>query len=415
MPTPRSAVALAATAAVVLTGGVVVAAAPASAQIRTATAFGGSAYGSSGHLGSTFKSGRSALVPLCTSSSGVTHTDTTQQSTTPQVGSLGNVHTSTSSHKTAHTIASVSKARTSASSLLAAQITGTAFAVTAKAARSSSGYALTGVTTLKAVKIFGMSAPTHPAANQKMSVPGVGTVVLNKQTRTKRDGLEQITVVALKLTVSANNTVGLPAGVLVISSARASLHAPTHYLASGNAFGTTVVTGDQVRSGKTAPTYLPCGGTGGATHRNMTGAVSVTGFHSATTHTSGRSTNTANGTKAKLTSRVNNVNLLGGVVRASTLVSVATATRTNGHLTRSSAGTSIGKLTVNGKTMSGNRPANTKIAIAGIGTLWIHRVTNTAKGLHVEALQLVLSSAQSGLAKGTVITVGGTTAGIAKK
>jgi hypothetical protein len=406
---------IAASTAVLLAGGALAAANPASAHIRTAVAFGGAAYGSSGHLGTLFNTGRSARVPLCTTRPGVTHTDHTQESTVSKVGTLGAVHTKTSSNSSKNSIASISTARTAGTSLFAGQVTGTAFAVNAKASRSSSGYGLAGTTTLTDVKIFGRSAPTHPSVNQTLALPGIGSVVLNKQTRSHRFGMAQISVVAVQLTVAGNNTMGLPAGKVVISSARASLHEPTHYRASGVAFGTTVVAGDQVRSGKTAPVYLPCGGTGGATGHNQTGAVTASGLQASATHTTGRSVETASGTKARLTSRISGVNLLGGVVRARSLVSVASAARTNGHLTRSSAGTSIGSLTINGTSRSASAPANTKVSIPGVGTLWIHRVIRTAKGLQVYALQLVLNTDRSGLTKGTVISVAGSTVGIAKK
>ena len=74
-------------------------------------------------------------------------------------------------------------------------------------------------------------------------------------------------------------------------------------------------------------------------------------------------------TAAILTSKITNANLLGGVIKAHAIVAQAKAVRTGGTLTRSSSGTSIGDLTINGQKQSGNQPANTKFAIPGIGKL----------------------------------------------
>jgi hypothetical protein len=416
-PAPKRPAALVASAALVLAataGGVLIASSPASAHIRIATAFGGIAYGSNGNIGTMARSGRSALVPLCTSTPGLTRADHTQRSSAPKVGTIGSVHTSVSSNSHANTIASVSTARTLRSSLFGKAITGDAFAVAAKASRVSEGYVLSGSTTLTDVKVLGKAVPTHPSVNQKMAVPGIGRVVFNKQTRTHGFGTEQISVIAMQVTLSGDNTLGLPAGSLVVSAARASLHKPTYKLASGNAFGTTIASDDQVQSGKTAPVYLPCGGTSGATRTNASGAVTTHAVTSSITHTRARSAETADGTTATLTSSTSGVNLLRGVVRAKTLVSRASASRTNGRLTRSSTGTSIDGFMVNGEQKSANQPANTKWTIPGVGTLWVHRVITTPNGVHVYALQLVLAHDRAGLSKGSVITVGGAFAAVAK-
>ena len=70
-------------------------------------------------------------------------------------------------------------------------------------------------------------------------------------------------------------------------------------------------------------------------------------------------------------------------------------------------------LTINGRAQSANQPANSVRSIPCLGTLYLHRVVNSPTGVHVYALQLVLSRAQGGLSKGSTITVGATYAAVA--
>ena len=50
--------------------------------------------------------------------------------------------------------------------------------------------------------------------------------------------------------------------------------------------------------------------------------------------------------------------------------------------------------------------ANTRINIAGVGTLYLRRSIWNSSGVQVYALQLVLSTAQGGLPAGAVVTAG---------
>ena len=56
--------------------------------------------------------------------------------------------------------------------------------------------------------------------------------------------------------------------------------------------------------------------------------------------------------------------------------------------------------------------ANRTINIAGVGTLYLHRVVSESSGLHVYALQLVLSTAQRGLPVGAMVTAGSAQSGV---
>ena len=169
-----------------------------------------------------------------------------------------------------------------------------------------------------------------------------------------------------------------------------------------------------MKSGKTAPVFMPCGGSNGVTRHNNTGATSSKAMRGGVTQTTARSTDSAAATAAILTSKITKANLLGGVIKADAIVARAKAARSGGTLTRTSSGTSIGDLTINGQKQSGNQPANTKFAIPGVGTLWVQprrQDGERAAGLR-HATRAV--GRPGGLSKGTVITFGAAKAEVKK-
>jgi hypothetical protein len=300
--------------------------------------------------------------------------------------------------------------------LLGGLIQATAITSQATVSHNSTGYHPTGTTTFVGLKVLGIARAAHPAKNTTIQLPGIGKLVLNEQSTSTSFGDHTMAVNALHLTVNAINTTSLPAGQLIISRASSSLHSPTHNRAFGEAYGTRVQVGGLLSSGPTAArVYLPCGGSNGVTRTNgisstnsQAGAV-TTGAAASTA----KSTDIATATTATTTSGITGgINLLAGVVTADAATAKATTTRKGTTLTRSSAGTAIANLKINGTPVTIPSGANRTINIAGVGTLYLHRVVNESSGLHVYALQLVLSTAQLGLPVGAAITVGSAQSGV---
>jgi hypothetical protein len=162
--------------------------------------------------------------------------------------------------------------------------------------------------------------------------------------------------------------------------------------------------------------YIPCGGTSGGTARNRvskgdapnvmhTGAVSSTGSsHDAAGATTARTTNATAGPR-----------LFGGIIKAHSVHVVAQATRTSSQTVQRSGTASFAGLTVNGQHRSSTAPANTKISIPNLGTLWIHRVINTPAGVIVRGLDLVLSVTKNGLKRGTELIIGAAHAAVSAR
>lgn len=390
---------------------VVAAAVPAA---NASSAFGGAAYGSKAHLGSYAKSGKSAFVTLCTSRSGVVHRDSTAKARVPHLGTIGAVHTKIWSTRSHGTAAAHSAATTASTALLMRNLTAATISAKATVSRKDGKYRMSGSTTLVGLKVFGKSVPVHPKRNQRLALPGIGSLIFNHQQRSTRLGVTRISVTAVTLQLAGNNTLGLPAGSVLLSRATATMHKPVHRQMHGVAYGTSVNVGSAVVSGKTSPTYLPCGGSDGQTITNRTAGVHVKGLRIGATRTSARSADSGKRSRADFTAQVAGLHLLGNEITASALRAHVSVARGHSGLTRGSHGTEVLGLRINGKKFDGTRPANTKYAIPGLGTLWIHRVVKTKNGAKVYALELDLNTAQSGFAKGTVIRVAGASAVVRK-
>lgn len=417
VPRTRSTVAVAATAVCAATlsvAALAVAASSASATTPTYRAFGGGAYGSTAAVG-TVRSGATASVPLCTTKIGASASNKTAAVTLPGVGTIGAVTTNVRSTGSGTSIASIATTSTASTTLLGGLIHASAITTQSTVSHSAAGYATKGASTFTGLRIGGTAIATHPSIDQTVTLAGVGKVVLNHQSRDTRYGGLSLTVTAMQVTLLAGNTLHLPAGSVVVGHAQASLHLPTHHLAYGNAYGTTVQVGTAVTSGRTASVYLPCGGSNGVTQTNTTASATLSGVLAAgVVSSSGRSVDTATSTTASTHSHIANVSLLGGVIKLSGVTAQSTATRTASGITLTSAGTTVTGLSIQGHAHTVTVRPNTTISIAGIGTLYLDRVVLTSQSIRVNAVELDLTHAYGKAANGTVITVGATLAGVVK-
>ena len=376
--------------------------------------FGGSAYGSTAALGSQVRSGKTAYSPMCTTTAGSSRVNRTAAVHLAGTGTIGAVTTKVSSVKKGGTLSTVSTTRTGATSLLGGLVHVRAITTTARVSVTGGVYTHSGSSTLAGLTIAGRSITANPKVGQTITIPAVGKVVLNQQASSGSNGLHSASVTALQVVLKVANLTALPAGNVVVGHANATLHAPTHYNAYGSAYGTRVQVGSTVDSGATAAVYLPCGGSSGATRKNSIAGTSLSGVLGVGAVTSSaRSTDTSSATTANTVSHIASVNLLGGAVKVRGIVTAAHAVRHGSQLSLSSSGTRLVGLTVNGTARS-VRAGSRGLALPGLGTLYVDRVTKSRNGITVTGLQLVLSTAVGSAVKGTVITVGSATAGVRK-
>lgn len=380
--------------------------------------FGGSAYGSAARVGNEVNLGRTASQPLCTVRPGVTRTNNTAASDLDELGSIGAQVTKVESKQSGSTQSSTTTTTTAGVRLLngvadVPVVTADSVKTVAKVIFRDGRYERQASTTFVRLRVNNvLVADQTPAPNTEIEIPGLGRVILNAQSSTDSFKIHAQTVNGLRLIVDSTT---LGRGLVSVAYAQASLSSPTFARAFGNAYATQVQAGDVVRSGATANVYLPCGGSNGATRTNNVADVGPVQDLLATgaATTTARSTDSASaGTNATTTARIAGVNLLGGTVTADAVTAKASTTRKGSSVVRTSAGTTITDLEINGENVAVGSGSNQRIQIAGLGDLYVRRVITDSSGLQVYALQLVVRSASSGLPVGTTINVGAAKAGV---
>ena len=359
--------------------------------------------------------GRTANQPFCTTASNVSRSNNTGAVTLAGLGTIGAQVTKTQSVKSGTTQSSITTSKTAGVNLLSGAVVFTAIEAKATVTLNSSGYTQSGKTTFVGLKIGGITVPdVTPAPNTEVPLLGFGKVILNQQGTLNQFGLHSQGVNGLRLIISnPANPAGLPTGEIVISYALASLHSPAFRRAYGVAYATKIQVGDVIQSGASAAVNLPCGGSSGVTRTNNLAGVNLPGILTVGAGTTtAKSTDSAASTNARTTATIGAVNLLSGVVTADAIKAVSSTTKQGSTYTRSSAGTSIVDLRINGNPVTINLGPNTTIPIAGVGNLYVRRSTWSSTGLDVIALQLVLGSPQGSLPAGAVLTVGYAQSGV---
>jgi hypothetical protein len=181
----------------------------------------------------------------------------------------------------------------------------------------------------------------------------------------------------------------------------------------GSAYGTQVNVDSIVQSGRSALSVLGCVSQPGVQKTNT--AVSVNAppaLTAGTLDTSAASQTTATGVASVSSSNVASVSLLGGLVSASAVTSVSTASRDNstGALSVSSAGTQFARLSVAGIPISGTPAPNTKINLPGVGYVMLNQQTSSigaiSANMTVIGIHVVVTITTPLAAAGTQIEVG---------
>ena len=387
---------------------------PASAEAATTVrAYGGTAYGSTAKFGTSVNSGRTANTPLCTTKAPVANTNDTAEVNLEGLGTIGATTTKVESKRSGSTQSSTATTTVAGVELLGSQVTADAITVVAKSIFRNGAYERQGSTTFVGLRVAGVLVPDQtPAANTELNIPLVGRVILNQQSTSDAFRNHVQTVTGLRVIVTADVPL-IGAGQAQIGYAEATLHSPTLARAYGNAYATKVQAGDLLSSGPTAIVYLPCGGTAGATRTSNIAGIElppVLGIGAA--QTAGKSVENGTSTNATTTARIADLDLLDGVVTADAIFAKASVTRTGSKLTRSSAGTTIADLRINGTSVPVPTGTNRQVPVPGVGTLFVNRAISTSTGLQVYALQLQLTTGSGPLASGTVINIGAANAGV---
>jgi hypothetical protein len=396
-------------AAVVLAAGVF-AQVPAASAKALETGYQASAYGTEVNVDSAVQSGRSALSVLgCVSQPGVQKTSTAVSVNAPPALTTGTLDTSAASQTTATGVASAASSNVQSVSLLSGLVSATAVTSVSTTSRSNSTGALSvsaAGTQFAGLSVAGVPIGSTPAPNTKITLPGVGYVVLNQQTSSIGSVSANMTVIGIHVVVTITTPVAAAGTQVYVGYATSSLSLPVRGLLGGVGYGASAHVGGNVIAGEEFPRPMPCLGTHGNTLTNSAASVTIPGVLA-----TGTVTDTANGTtngkkvSGEVTAAIQNLNLAGGMVTATVVKADVTA---SGNPPSLGDNSQFAGLSVAGQPGLGdNVPANTQVPLSGIGTLWLHRVVQTGSGIRVIMIQLdvTVPSNPLGLSPGTVVNV----------
>ncbi len=365
------------------------------AGTQTGFAYQGEAYGSRVNVARLVRSGPSAPVYLgCTTMSGLHKTNTTAGVDLAPVLVSGTV-TSTAdtsvSPVQSQTSATVQNAR-----LLSGLIAATAVRSVSATSHDSTGFHLSAAgTTFTNLVVAGRAISATVAPNTRINLAGFGHVILNEQLRNIGSASASLTVNAIHLTVDQANALGVAVGTnAVVAHATSGLAGPVHGTLDGKAYGSSVKVGNVVRSGPSFLIVMPCTGTRGVLRNNTGAGVTVPGLlASGTVRNTVQGTVNATTAAGETTSTVDSANLLTGLVSATVIKADAHAVKGSaGMFSFSDAGSRFASLSVNGHPAIGaNVAPNTQIRIAGLGTLYLHRVIRTSNSIEVRMIELVVT------------------------
>ncbi|MGA9473858.1 MAG: choice-of-anchor P family protein [Terriglobales bacterium] len=258
--------------------------------------------------------------------------------------------------------------------------------------------------------VLGIPITGTPAPNTTIALPLFGYVVLNEQIPLSKKEKAGLTVNMIHVYINTKNALGIPLNTQIIvadaHSGLAEVSGPG--VLDGTAFGTKVNVAHLVTSSATAPASVGCMGNDGKVKTNSVASVNLSPLA-----TSGTITDTAEGdvtpslAQSQTTSTVEALNILSATVTADVILASAGASTSDGTTFTFSDGSAFTNLAVAGHPEIGaNPPPNTQVDLAGLGTLWLHRVIQKRNSIEIRMVELEVNQANVfGIAIGTDIKV----------
>jgi hypothetical protein len=270
--------------------------------------------------------------------------------------------------------------------------------------------------------VAGTPIDANVPPNTTIKLRGIGQVVLNEQTPKQKPRSAGLTVNMIHVRVTHQNALGYPVGSeVIVASATTAITQPRQQVVAtldGHAYGSRV-TGKVVspaivklKSGSSAPVSVPCRGTDGEVRANFVANVVVPSDGSVldadTIRTTAQGSADESSATVETTATVESAAVLGSLVRATAIRADAHASSSGASPSFGDDGSGFGTLSVSGHPEIGaDVPANTSVEIAGLGTLWLHRVIETQSSIEVRMIELIVTRKANsfGLAVGTDIRV----------
>jgi hypothetical protein len=370
-------------------------------------------------LGTTVRSDFTSESSVDTNQTGVSQANTAATATVPSVATVGVINTAVkTTDLPGGGAALTTAAQTAGINLFNGAIVAQAITTTDIARVDASNNTSSDInTTFVGLKIAGFKLPVNIPKNFTLTIPNVATVVLNGSfVSAGPAGSGTIMTLGAGLYVSLLKPRGPhPIGTeIFVNPTYGAIGTVTPVLGAtlgGYAYGSKVQAsaGHLLRadSGPTAQVSMPSDGTAGKDKVNTTATVSLDQILNL-----GVVTDTANGVKSDgtnystMTTKLANVNLLGGLIKADALTGVAHVEQVPGGGTKATATTSLVNLVIAGQHIDVNVSPNTVITIANVGKVTIRGQATSPNQALVRVLDIKISTASYGLPVGAEVEVG---------
>jgi hypothetical protein len=247
-----------------------------------------------------------------------------------------------------------------------------------------------------------------PNPNTRIDLAGFGYVILNEQFSKIQSSSASFTVNMIHVFVTLPNPL-VPVGTqVIVAHAKSGLLTGIAGTLDGQAYGSAAILAPVVLSGPSALVALGCLGTNGAVREN-----SVAGIDLTPEFTLGTITDTARGTVSSIsasgetTSTALSVDVAIGTITVDLVAADAHSFTDGTSFTFTDDGSMFTNLSVAGHPEIGDDVgANTKVVIAGLGTLWLKREIVTPNSIEIRMIELIVTVGNTfGIPVGTDIRV----------
>ena len=258
------------------------------------------------------------------------------------------------------------------------------------------------------LQVDGTPVEANVARNTRMTLPGIGYVVLNRVVQREAPGRKTLQVEGLRVVITESNDYGLPVGSrITVAQARSGFdrEQPEAVIngaayATAGKFGTPELTN---QAGRSAAVYLGCRELDRPVQTNSinrTGVDDVGSTGTGTTSAEGRRTKTG-GIVAITTARTEGLDLLGGLLTADAVRARAQTRREAAYSSATADGSGFVNLQVLGIPMpDGTVAPNTRMELPGIGHVILFQTRTTRSServsLAVKMVRLVVEEGNEG-------------------
>jgi hypothetical protein len=385
----------------------------AAANAQTNFEFSADAYGTYANLGKIVVAGKTAVSSLghCGTVNPPAHSENTVLTeNSPPLLATGVINTTADGNILPDgTLQSMATADVHDASVLAGLITADEVKAVSITTHDATGFHTSAAgSTFVNLVVAGVPILVNPPPNTDINLVGFGHVVLNEQTTKVKTRSVSFTVNMIHVFITQENVLGIAVGTeIIVSHAFSSLASGIHGTLDGTAYGTKAVIGKLIISGPSALKNMPCLGTNGVLKSNSVAEVEVPLLFSV-----GEVVDTALGTindtsaVGEMTSTVQGVTVATDLVTASVVKSDAHASKINGTLSFSDTSSFVGLSVAGFPDINDDVAPNTRLPIAGLGTLWLRRVIQTSNSIEIRMIELIVNQPNNfGIAVGTDIQV----------